>query len=153
MMFLAEKMNCCLNFFNELSEAMRETHEVVGSCNRDLSAYLVPEGMASEITYYSKPAFSFRVSDHWNWYANVKKCANERYVQCLCAELPYAHLRKYEGGPSQPIRAASVCAIGNDGKYHVIYGEFWDKKTKTWRWIERSVQEYLNEIGYNKYAC
>jgi len=146
--FFADKMTECLNFFEELSDLMRDTHEVVGSCNQDLSAYLIPEGAKAEITYHSKPAFSFRVSDHWNWYANVKKCANERYVQCLCVDLPYARPRKYEGGASSPIRAASVCAIGEDGKYHVIFGEAWDKKKKEWRWIYRDARQYLCEINY-----
>ena len=86
-------MALCMAFFEELSNEL-PNYTVVGSCNKDSSLYLVPNGTEDEITYYSKPAKSFRISDHWNWYANTKKCDNERYIQCLCVDLPYAKRRE-----------------------------------------------------------
>ena len=68
------KIQKCEEYFMILSELLSETHEVVGSCNKDISKYLIPKGTASELTYYSKPKNSVRISDHWNWYANLNKC-------------------------------------------------------------------------------
>lgn len=126
----------CQEFFNALCDRFSETHEYLGSCNQDISTYLIPKGTADQVSYSSKPYHSFRISDHWNWYSNIKKNPNSKYVQCLCVDLPYAKPRKYEGGPSKPIFAPQVAMIGKDGKYHCIFGSKFNKQTKTWEWIE-----------------
>ena len=131
-----ENLSMCIDFFSKLADSLKETHEVVESCNADCTKYLIPKGTIGELTYYGKPANSFRVSDHWNWYANINKCANRRYIQCLNVDLPWAKKRKTEDGPSSPIWASQVAKLGSDGKYHCIFGEAFDKKTKTWKWIE-----------------
>jgi len=126
----------CKEFFNALAMLLWDTHDVMGSCNIDQTLYLVPSGTQDQVTYQRKPARSFRVSDHWNWYANVKKCPNERYIQCWSVDLPYPRRREEPGKASKPRMASQVSVIGKDGKYHVVYGEFFDHKTKTWGWLE-----------------
>lgn len=138
-----EMMTKCREFFSELSELLCNAYEIVGSCNEDLSAYLIPLGTSDQITYTSKPDKSFRISDHWNWYANVNKCTNERYVQCLSVDMPFAKKRKAPGAPSSPWWGCQVAFIGDDGKYHAVYGEIYDKKTKTWLWKETSAKDVI----------
>lgn len=135
-----EKMKKCEMFFYALAEEL-EDYEVVGSCNRDASAYLVPLGTANEITYSSKPAHSFRISDHWNWYANLKKCENPRYIQCWSVDLPYPKPRDDSGRATKPVMGIQVAMADAGGKYHVIFGEKFDKRHKKWTWIDANPKE------------
>ena len=96
-MTINEKNTKCKIFFELLTNALKDRYEVLGSCNNDISAYLCPVGTSSEVTYYSKPERSFRISDHWNWYANTNKCPDSKYIQCYCRELPWARKRPAEG--------------------------------------------------------
>lgn len=141
-----EKMDACIKFFNELCHTLEDGYEVVSSCNHDISAYLVPKGTADQISYWGKPKLSFRVSDHWNWFANLKKCPNPNYIQCLSVDLPWAKNRHKEGGPSTPVHAAQVAMVGLDGKYHVIFGEKFDRKTRTWSWVACDPKTFTVEI-------
>ena len=125
----------CRNFFNEVAELLSDEYQVVASCNRDLSAYLVPKGTKNEITYQSKPACSLRVSDHWNWYSNIKKCSQEDYIQCHSVDLPDPRKRNAPGKASNPIEATQVCLIYPDGKYHCVFGRFYDRKSQKWKWM------------------
>lgn len=127
-----EKMKKCIEYFYALAEELKNTHTLVKSCNVDSTMYLVPKGTEDQITYHSKPANSYRFSDHWNWYANVRKCANERYVQCLNVDMPWAKKRTAKGKPSRPIFGIAVAKIGDDSKYHHVFGERFNKKTKEW---------------------
>lgn len=126
----------CRKFFDEVAKLLSDDYQVVGSCNRDLSAYLVPNGTKNEITYQSKPACSLRVSDHWNWYSNIKKCPQEDYVQCHCVDLPAPKKRNFPGKASNPIIATQVCLIYPDGMYHCVFGRFYDKQDKKWKWMK-----------------
>lgn len=141
-----EKINACNEFFMKLMSELGEQYEIVESCNQDISKYLIPIGTIDELTYCSKPNKSFRISDHWNWYANVLKNPNEHYIQCLSNDFPWAKRRKAPGKPSVPIFAIAVCVIGEDGKYHHIFGEKFNRKTKKWSWVETSIDEVLNMI-------
>lgn len=67
-MTINEKNYNCEKFFEALCDMLSDRYEMLKSCNRDMSAYLCPIGTTSEVTYYSKPEGSFRISDHWNWY-------------------------------------------------------------------------------------
>lgn len=133
---MSEKLEKCREFFNSLAMLLYDAYDVMGSCNVDQTLYLVPSGTQNQVTYSSKPARSFRISDHWNWYANIKKCAKERYIQCWSVDVPYPRRREEPGKASEPRRAIQVAMIGPDGKYHCVYGEFFDRKTKTWGWLE-----------------
>ena len=132
----SEKIERCSKFFNDLSGILNETYELVLSCNHDLSRYLVPNGTSDEITYSSKPDLSFRISDHWNWYANLKKYPNPKYVQCFSVNIPRPAKRKDVGKASEPREGIQVSLIGKDGKYHAVYGESYDRKLKHWFWLE-----------------
>ena len=83
-----EKMRRCSDFFNVLAQALSSNYTVMGSCNKDVSAYLVPTGHEDEVSYYGKPENSFRVSDHWNWYSSLKKCSDQDEVQCHSIDIP-----------------------------------------------------------------
>lgn len=130
------KMMKCEEFFAVLSELLNETYEVVSSCNADISKYLIPIGTVSELTYYSKPKNSVRISDHWNWFANLNKCDIPWYVQCYCADIPWPNGRLDVGKASKPRYGMQVSVFGGDGKYHAVYGEVFNRKTKKWEWLE-----------------
>ena len=144
-MTIREKNDKCEIFFNALGNMLCAKYETLKSCNRDTSAYLCPVGTSNEVTYSSKPNMSFRISDHWNWYANTTKCPDPRYIQCYSADLPWARRRLVEGKPTKPIMASCVCVFKN-GKYHVVYGERFDRKSKTWSWIDCSPEKVLSEL-------
>ncbi len=137
-----EKLQKCQEFFTTLSERLNATHTVVGSCNRDISAYLIPTGTDKEITYHSKPANSYRISDHWNWKSNLKKNPDATYIQCYSPDLPWCKQRFAPGKASPPILATSVCYFDGD-VYKVIYGERYDRKTRSWEWVESKIDEVV----------
>ncbi len=140
-----KKYEKCRVFYENLSNKLEGEYESVASCNQDLSAYLCPIGTADEITYHGKPEMSFRISDHWNWYSNTKKCSDPNYIQCYCNMLPYPKPRLAPGKASKPIQATCVALFMN-GKYHVVYGEYFHKKSKTWKWMNNTVDEVLSQI-------
>ena len=95
-MTIDEKREKCCEFFEKLSDALSGSHAVIKSCNsnsNDISKYLVPFGTENKVSYFGKPVGSFRISDHWNWYANVNKNPNEKYIQCLSVDMPWAKKR------------------------------------------------------------
>lgn len=144
-MTIIEKNHKCKVFFDALVNALGDGYERLDSCNKDISEYLCPVGTTGEISYNSKPEGSFRISDHWNWYANTRKCSDPKYIQCYCAELPWARRRPEAGRAGKPIMASCVCVFRN-GKYHVIYGERFDRKTKTWSWFENNIENAISKL-------
>jgi hypothetical protein len=136
-MTLEEKKNYCKNFFEELSEKLKDTHVVVRSCNQDESAYLVPIGTEDQITYYGKPANSFRISDHWNWYANLRKNPDPNYIQCNNVDLGVGcKKRNGPGLASNPWYAWCVAIVLADGEYHTMVGETNNPETDEWCFVE-----------------
>ena len=131
----------CKEFFIELSIALGADYELVESCNNDISRYLIPKGTREQITYYGKPDNSFRLSDHWNWYSSLFKCNNEHYIQCFSVDAPWSKKRVAPGKASKPIYCVQVCVMGEDKKYHCVYGERFNRRTKTWEWIESDPYE------------
>lgn len=124
----------CYNWFIELTKQLEE-HGYIAVARRNVSEsfILCKENDVKDISYKSKPELSFRLARRWNWYASEKKNPDLHYIQCYTRDLPRPHKRKGEGLPSDPIIAACVCLfIG--GKYHVVYGEYFDTKKKEWRW-------------------
>lgn len=127
----------CVNYFNKLAEKLKDTHEVVGSCNKDMTVYLVPKGTADQITYRSKPANSYRLSDHWTWYASIKKCSDPSYIQCQNASMPpYPRPRLGKEGASRPWMGWQVAKTDEHGVYHGIVGYMYDRYLKCWTWVE-----------------
>lgn len=127
-----ERKQLCLEYFENLVEELKESHVLVGSCNQDSTLYLVPKGSEDQITYHSKPVNSYRFSDHWNWYANTRRCPNPRYIQCFNRELPYARRRPEPGKPSRPVVGVCVAYFDEDNEYHTVFGERFNRKTKEW---------------------
>ena len=127
-----EKKRACMEYFNNLCNELKETHSLVGSCNKDCSLYLVPKGTEKEITYSSKPVNSYRFSDHWNWYSNIKKCSDPHYIQCFNIDAPRVKQRIEPGKASKPVLCICVAYFGEDEKYHHVYGEKFDRDKKKW---------------------
>lgn len=133
---LGNKMDYLDDIFDRMAYALRDTYEVVGSCNRDRSRYLIPKGSLKDLTYYGKPAHSFRVSDHWNWYASLDRCSEPHYVQCFTYDMPWTQKRVKEGKKSPVIFGAAIAFYdGEDDEYHVVAGEVFDRKKKQWSWV------------------
>ena len=135
-----EELTLCLDFFKNLESKLAGTYESVGS-NRsgayDQSAYLIPAGTSEQITWHGKPEKSFRVSNHWNWYTNLKNCKDVKYIQCRTNDLPKVRKRIRPGKASKPIKGNCVCLYRN-GLYEVVFGEKYDRKTQTWSWIDNT---------------
>ena len=136
----------CKEFFDTLCRDLEKTHVVVGSCNLDSSIYLIPKGTENEITYYSKPENSFRLSDHWNWFANLNKCDIEHYVQCYSVDMPFPNRRKEKGKASKPKIGWQVSYFGNDKKYHCIYGEKYNRNKREWSFVEADVNDVVASL-------
>ncbi len=141
-----EKGKACMKFFNELVEKLGDAYEIAPVLGKDESRYLVPKGRSWLVTYYGKPRHSYRVARHWNWYASKKRCNQENYIQCLNSSLPRARKRSSDGAMTVPRYAWQVAAIGDDGKYHPIYGEVYDRYHARWGWMETTVDDYLNGV-------
>lgn len=139
----AEKGRACMEFFNELVKKLGDSYEIAPTLGNDESRYLVPKGRSWLVSYYGKPRHSYRVARHWNWYASADRCDDPNYIQCLNSSLPRARKRPEEGAMSVPRYAWQVAAIGDDGKYHPIYGEVYDRYHAKWRWLETTVDDYL----------
>lgn len=134
-MELQKKMEQAQDLFNLLADILSDTHVLVESCNQDASAYLVPLGTEDQITYYSKPKNSYRISDHWNWYSNTRKCHDVSYIQCYSEDIPFPRKRERPGKASLPRNGIQVAYFGDDGKYHCIFGDKYDRKTNAWTWV------------------
>lgn len=119
------KMYYCMGKFMELAEKLKDTHDIVGSCNKDATIYLIPKGTEDQLTYYGKPEDSYRISDHWNWYANVKKCPDETHVQCHCVDLQKPR-RRVDERATRPRDGVCIAYYGSDHKYHHVFGERYD---------------------------
>lgn len=141
-----QKLEACKVFFEKLAEALSDEYEMLGSCNHDSSVYLIPIGTEDQVTYYGKPKKSFRISDHWNWYANLNKCDKENYIQCLSLDMPWTRNRPLPWKASKPIFGIQVALIGSDGKYHHVFGEKFDRKTKKWSWEEQDLSKVLSLV-------
>lgn len=138
----------CRKFFDELSNELKDDYVVVKSCNADLSAYLVPKGTEHEISYYGKPEKSFRVSDHWNWYSNLKRCEKIDEVQCHSLDVNGLNQRD----PEHPEMATSAIQVSQvayyspeDHKYHAVYGRKWNPEKSEYDWIDVNIGEALNK--------
>lgn len=141
-MTFEEKKASCKEFISNIANVLKGQYEVMPSCNKDESLYIVPFGTSDQVTYHSKPIGSLRYSDHWNWYANLNKCEDPRYIQCYSVDAPWARKRT-DHKATRPIFAIQVCVFGKDRKYHHIFGDKFDRKTKTWSWFEPSIEEAL----------
>lgn len=144
----SEKKELCLKFFDELSKELSERYEIIGSCNQDVSAYLIPKGTIEQLSYYGKPALSFRISDHWNWYSSLKKCSDPFYIQCFSVNMPWPRRRDTNDEyATKPRYGWQIALYGNDGKYHHVFGEKFNRRNKEWVWEERTIKDVISLLG------
>ena len=162
-----EQAESCVKFFEELTNLL-EDYETIGTGKfpknyfvehadnnifRLQDKYLIPIGTKSQITYYSKPKWSFRISDHWNWF-DKKNCKQKGYIQCFNVNLPRLPYRFEEGEDRSSCCNAIQVAIfthdnvkkGHDGEaYHCVYGSYKNKDTHSWEWMEKTPQQVIEE--------
>lgn len=150
-----EKKELCNKFFDELVTALNEEWKeqnlgsewtIVKSCNQDFSRYLVRKGNENYITYYGKPEFSFRISDHWNWFSNTKKCEDPFYVQCNSSDMPYARFRP-DSRATKPRYGVQVCMTIDGEVYRCVFGECFDRQSKTWSWKDNTPKSVASAIA------
>lgn len=141
-------MEKCYAFMLGLKEILGDAYILGQSPFAPTSCYLVPKGTEELNTYYSKPPKSFRCSDHWNWYANLKKCSNPNYVQCYNVDAfwPYKRTR---AGATKHIWQCCVGYFAEDNRFHVVYGQKFDRKTRETTWVEATPIEVLKEWLYD----
>lgn len=162
-----EQAELCVKFFKGLSKLLREQGDYqtmgTGKCPKNFFVegkdkgifrlndhYLFPYGTKKQITYYGKPYWSFRISDHWNWYEQTKKCAQEQFIQCFNVDLPIITKRFVENNQRSTAVAAMQVAIyknHDDEAYHCVYGAYKDKNTHEWCWMEKTPEEVVNEYA------
>ena len=141
-----EDMKKCEEFFQQLSDILKDRYEVVPSCNQDISRYLIPIGTRDQVSYYGKPDFSFRISDHWNWYSSTKKCNDKDYIQCDSVDMPPARERDDEHA-TKARKGLQVAIHCKDGKYHHVFGYKWDQSSRMFRWVENDPKDICKIYG------
>lgn len=143
------KIDLCNQFIDKLAELLGDKYEMVASCNRDLSRYLIPAGTKDQITYYGKPANSFRVSDHWSWFSSLKKCSVRNYIQCYSRDLPVpkARPRNNPDGATKAVRGTQVAVQTEDGTYRCVFGDKYDRTRHRWTWVEADPKEVIALLG------
>lgn len=141
-----EDLEACEEFMKEMQRILDGKYEILGSCNKDISKYLIPIGTKSQVTYYGKPEKSFRISDHWNWYSNTKKCRDFSYVQCESVDMPKARERK-DGYATKPRKGLQVAIQGTDGKYHHVFGYKWNPEQEEFEWVSNNPMDICREWG------
>ena len=138
-----EKKMACLDFFKQLAKELKE-YEIIGSCNNDDSMYLIPNGTSDQISYYGKPALSFRISDHWNWLSNTKKCSDRYHVQCHSVDMPRNRCRMHDDEKAtKPRYGWQIAFYDTDGLYHHVFGEKFDRWNHEWTWECSSIEDVL----------
>ena len=141
----------CKAFFMDLCDILEKNgyqHSIANNRNSfKFSAYLFPAGAKDEITYYGKPLNSFRFSNYWNWYAPLSRCKNKWVIQCFTKDMPRTKKRESDEKGSKAIIGNAVCVMGGDEEYHVVYGEVFDRKTKTWKWLETDPADIAEMVG------
>ena len=160
-----EQAELCVKFFKDLTTLLKDDYETMGSGKmpwnffvegkdkgifRLNDHYLFPFGTKDQITYYTKPYWSFRISDHWNWYEPVKRCKQKNYIQCFNVDLPRISTRYVdENTKSEPWNAIQVAIFGNhkDEAYHCVYGSYMDKSTHTWKWMDNTPENVIAQYS------
>ena len=143
------KLDLCNKFIEKLAGLLGDKYEMVASCNKDASRYLVPVGTRDQITWYGKPANSFRVSDHWSWFTNTKNCSIRNYIQCYSRDMPVPKPRPHNDpdGATKAVRGTAVAVQATDGTYRCVYGDKYDRVRHRWSWVESDPLEVIAQLG------
>lgn len=139
-----QQLNNCVVFFNRVAALVDDIYEVVPGKGKQWQSYcLVPKGTRSQINYYGKPVDSLRVAMNWNWRASLYKCSVPNHIQCVTQDLPFVKARPKDHPDlaSPPVYGNMVALFDKDHKYHCLYGEKYDRVTKTWGWVDDKTPE------------
>lgn len=141
-----KQLEKCNAFFLKVANKLTDTHRIIGSSVKWGSACLVPNGLENQVSYYGKPINSLRVACNWNWRASLKRCKDEKYIQCNTEDLPWCRRREVPEMASKPIWGNMVGYFDKDQKYHCVYGERFNRKTREWDWVEGDVDELVAKM-------
>lgn len=142
----AAYMHSCEIYFNNLTKILKDSHSILPSKNKDISRYLVLNGTEDQVTYYGKPFLSFRLSNHWNWYASYRNCIDPHHIQCFSKDLHLPFKRPMHNHASKPIFACSVGYYGLDKLYHIICGEIFNPITRRMEFIQKDIHEVICDL-------
>lgn len=109
-MTFKEKKAMCEAFVEQLKAELGDGYAWIwqGKTGNSRTCYIFQRGTLDQITYHSKPVYSFRYSDNWSWYESEKKCPDLDYIQCYNADLPRPKMREAEGAPSKRVLGIQV---------------------------------------------
>ena len=140
-----DMMGDCIAWYNKLVTLLEPFgyKSVTSNSPHSKDRYLVKEGDQNLISWTSKPAKSFRVSNHWNWRANKNKCENPSYIQCYTRDMPWARKRRDDGVGTRPMIGCAVAFFTENKEYKVVYGEKFDRMTKTWSYVTITPEEAI----------
>ena len=138
----------CNAWFDKLAELLEPMgYKVIRSSNpASNDRYLIPVGTENDLNWNGKPAYSFRVSNHWNWRANKKKCGDDRYIQCYTRDMPWARKRRDDGLATRPMIGWAVAYFTEGREYVVVYGEKFNRLDKAWSYTVISPEEFVNSL-------
>ncbi len=140
-----ETEKICADFWEKLSNYLREKG-YLETKSKAKSRYLVPSGTENEITWMGKPEFSFRYSNHWNFYTDLKNNPNPNAIQCLNPDIAPAYSRKSPEKGSRPVKGIAVAFYFN-GHYRTICGQKYDLITDTWSILDNEFsEEFINRL-------
>lgn len=140
----AKQLDSCIEFFNQVAALLTDIYEVLPGKSRQWRSFcLVPKGTINQVTYYGKPMNSLRVAMNWNWRAGLDRCTNPKHIQCVTPDLPYVKPRPkdHPEWSSPPVFGNMVALFDTDNKYHCIFGEKFNRDTKTWTWINNDPEK------------
>ena len=80
------------------------------------TGYIIPNGM--KLSYGPHPEGTIRISNHWSWYANIKKCSNREFIQCYLYNTQ-PNQRENNNCSSKPIKKVEI-AVCHNGIYYPI---------------------------------
>ena len=153
-MTIKEKEDKCKVMFHALRDYLEDSYEKCVSGHYDRDFYLYPAGTHSDITYYGKPAKSFRLSYHWNWLTSLDRCSDPNYIQCESVDMPKCRKERTERfGMSKPRYGYQIAFYGSDNKYHCVYGDKYNRKTGKWEWVENTLDDILALSGFYDYEA
>ena len=150
---MKDKYILCDKFFYELSQRLYPFYETIGVMDTNYhkykSRYLIPFGSDYQMSRFSMPMLSFRMSDHWNWMPNEKiyfdSEIENNVTQRYCIDMPPAKLRKCSDKATKPQFGILVAIMDSKGIYRCVYGDKYWPKTHSWSWLEANPEDVIKK--------
>ena len=149
---IKDKYSLCEEFFYELSQRLYPFYEMIGITNNHYqkygSRYLIPFGSDYQVSRFSMPMLSFRMSDHWNWKPNEKEYYDEiesTAIQRYCIDMPPVRLRKNLDRATKPQMGILIAICDSEGIYHCVYGDKYFHKTHSWGWVDNDPKNVIKK--------